>query len=323
MISQFKNINSSVLLFRSGILLFLALICLRQSALSQELPIQQLYLWNPSLINPAITGSERCSHVKLIDRHQWAGIKNAPRSQVLIGEKKVTARRTKWHGLGLNLSHDLNGAYRQFGGDVNYAFHFIVSKRKNINLGLGLRGSAHQNILDESDFTPIYDPVVTGSREISFLYNASSGIYLYNEKFHAGFSALQILPSQNLDLAYNNRYYYFTTDLVLDEMYESMILEPGIVLKSENLGTMQVNLNCKFIFKKLAWLIGSYRHNIYEFPGKPNSLIAMLGIEFDHFSFGYAVDIGLTSIQARNYGSHEFMVAYKICPPLHPCPVFD
>jgi type IX secretion system PorP/SprF family membrane protein len=114
------------ILVRSGlVLIFLLSYC---TAKGQQLPVYQQYLLQPSLINPAVIGSEECTLFRLIDRHQWFGFADAPKTQILIAESTLSDG-IRAHGLGLHLYNDINGAQKQLGGNFGYSFHFYLNRK--------------------------------------------------------------------------------------------------------------------------------------------------------------------------------------------------
>ncbi len=289
---------------------------------SQQLPVLQQYILQPSLLNPAITGSSECSCFKLIDRHQWLGFAGAPKTQILTAETTFTGD-DRSHGLGLHLHNDVNGAQKQLGGDFVYSFHFFLNRRKTLKMGLGLSGTLYQLALDERDFSNIPDPVVTRNITREFNFDASTGVYIYHEKFFAGFSAVQLLPPLSSIHPYTNtRTFYFYTGLNLANPNQILAFQPSILYGINEQGKMHIDLNPRMVYRENYWIALSYRHLLNEFPGKPNSLITYVGINYKDFTFAYGLDIGLTSLQKNHFGSHEFMLGYKFCPFRIKCPAY-
>lgn len=289
---------------------------------SQQLPVLQQYILQPSLLNPAITGSAECSRFNLIDRHQWLGFAGAPKTQILTAESAFISG-TRSHGLGLHLHNDINGAQKQIGGNIIYAYHFYLNRRKTIRMGLGLAGTIYQLALDERDFSNINDPVVSWSITREFNFDASTGVYIYHDKFFAGLSAVQLLPAMSSLSSYTNtRTFYLYTGSHIILQGSDISFHPSILYSINQEGQMHIDLNPGFTYKDNYWMILSYRHLLNEFPGQPNSLVTYLGINYKNFVFAYGFDIGLTALQKHHFGSHEFMAGYKICPIRFPCPAY-
>lgn len=289
---------------------------------SQQLPVFQQYILQPSLLNPAITGSEECSRFRLMDRHQWFGFADAPKTQVLIAESTLSDG-IRAHGLGIHLYNDINGAQKQLGGDFGYSFHFYLNRRKTLKMGLGLSGTVYQIALDDRDFSNIPDPIVNHNITREFNFDASTGIYIYHDKFFAGFSAVQLLPPVSSIHPYTNkRTFYLFIGLNAGRPGQLLLFRPSILYGINEKGDMHIDLNPGIVYRENYWIAFSYRHILNEFPGHPNSLVTYLGINLKNWSFAYGLDIGLTALQKYHFGSHEFMVGYRLCPFRIPCPAY-
>jgi len=289
----------------------------------QELPVYQLYLHQPSLINPAIIGSKECTEIMLIDRHQWIGaFKGAPKTQVLSAESSLSNNDSRSHGIGLQLFNDANGAYKQLTASLGYAFHISLNRKGSLRLGFGLMATAYQSTVDETNFSRInYDPAVHHGVDKEIRPDFSSGVYLYGERFFMGLSGVQLLASNSYLSPHRGERGYFAYGGYNHIVSRQLILQPGLTVKylSEQ---VQSDLNARVFFREFYWAMLSYRHAWYDVPGQPNSLLLYAGLNWNNFSFAYGYDLGLTSMQKYGYGSHEFRVAYHFCPFKNPCPAY-
>ncbi len=279
---------------------------------AQELPVYQQYLLNPNLINPALTGYTGCTSFLLTDRHQWIGIQGAPSTQMIGLQTVYASNPNKMHGAGINLYHDHNGAFRKGGGDILYSYHFIVNNRKKIKLGLGLSVSVFQNSINESDFTDVYDPVISGNVIRELVPDAGAGIFVYSPGFYAGLSGIRLLALP-LTIQETERHFYLNSGIKLGKLHPAVEFEPSFLLKVTESFKRQIDINIKATFYEKYWYTLSYRNNITTFPLQSISLMSVIGLALENFTFAYVFDLGLTKIQLHNYGSHEFMIKYNIC----------
>ncbi len=288
----------------------------------QELPAYQLYLHQPSLINPAIIGSQNCTEVMLVDRHQWIGaFKGAPRTQVLSAETSVSSNNSRSHGIGLQVVNDANGAYKQLAANLGYAFHVFLNREGSLRLGFGLMATVYQSTYDETDFSRINDPIIHHGVEKEIKPDVSSGIYLYGDRFFVGLSGVQLLASNSYLSPHRGSRGYFAYGGYNKGVSRQLVLQPGITIKylSERL---QSDINARVIYREFYWGMLSYRHIWNDIPGQPNSLMIYAGLLYQGFSFAYGYDLGLTSMQKYGYGSHEFKIGYHFCPFNNPCPAY-
>lgn len=289
----------------------------------QDLPVYQLYLWQPALINPAVIGSADCAEVNLIDRHQWPGaFKDAPKTQVLTAEKSFSRDKGRSHGLGVQLVNDANGAYHQLVANVAYTFHITLDRRKNLKLGFGLMPSLYQASYDERDFTRMNDPIITWGVEKEIRPDVSTGLFLYNDRFHVGVSAVQLLGLTSTLNAARSERGYFLHGATLLSLPGKWDVEPGATLSYLS-RQIQSDLNARLTYQGSFWIMLSYRHQWQEFPGQPSRLLIYAGLQYNNLSFGYGYDLGLSSMIQYGYGSHEFMIGYNFCPPRAPCRVYQ
>jgi len=178
-------------------LLLLFLFVLMQAMNAQPLARYNLYPFNPDFANPAATGLTDCLLFNVTDMHQWIGIDDAPNTQSFSIQKGTGFLKNKKYGLGVNLIRDSNGPSKSLGGEFLYSYHMLIGRDRKNWLSFGLSGNIEQRRLDESGFSPIFDPGVTGGIVQEMAYNASAGIYLYNESYFAGVAVYNLLPENN------------------------------------------------------------------------------------------------------------------------------
>ena len=320
MLSQSHMANSG-----TSRVLIVALLCLLLGFPrldGQELPVYQLYLHQPSLINPAIIGSKECTELMLIDRHQWIGaFKGAPKTQVLSAESSISSKDSRSHGLGLQVVNDANGAYKQLTASLGYAFHISLNREGSLRLGFGLMATVYQSTYDETGFSRINDPIVHHGIEKEIKPDVSSGVYLYGDRFFLGFSGIQLLASNSYLNPHRGERGYFAYGGYNHPVSRGLVLQPGLTIKylSEQ---VQSDLNARVTYREFYWAMLSYRHIWNDIPGQPNSLLIYAGLFYKNFSFVYGYDLGLTSMQKYGFGSHEFRVGYQFCPFNNPCPAY-
>jgi type IX secretion system PorP/SprF family membrane protein len=305
---------------------FILLLLISLHSAAQELSVYNEYHLNKSLINPAIIGSEDCTWFKATDRHQWIGIEGAPQLQTLSVEARISRKKSLQpgekasHGIGGYLYNDKNGAYRNLGGQISYAYHFLLSKTSGLKMGMGLAFKLYQASFNESSLKGDYDPIITGGTTSVIRPDVAAGLFLYNQKFFAGLSAARLL-NQSSSTGRNRNYFLMLGYLTGNER-DNFRLLPSVVLKATENLEKQIDLNAKLLMGKTWWLALSYRHQFDNMPGAPVSIIPMVGLNKGNFSFAYAVDITPGSIQKFNYGTHELMISYHICGDNYRCPVY-
>ena len=84
---------------------------------AQQLTFNSQYMLNQYLINPAAAGTSDYLSIGTSFRQQWAGFKDAPRTQMLTSNGKVGENM----GVGGILYNDVTGPLRNLGFTGSYA----------------------------------------------------------------------------------------------------------------------------------------------------------------------------------------------------------
>ena len=278
--------------------MFLVNICL-----SQQLPHYSLYMFNDAVINPAVYGTKEYDAISLISRSQWAGFEGAPKTQLLSYNKQQGNNM----GLGAVLFNDVTGPISQTGAQLSYAYNIDIPS--TYKLSFGLSASVFQFLFDGNKailHDNTIDPAALGGIEKSLVYDATLGVYLFNEKYYFGFSLPQLTQSKiNLETDKNNliRHYFFTSGYNYN-INDQFDLLPSVIIKSTDVTPFQVDLNFRAIYNKKFWSGLSYRNQ--------DAVAIMLGMDYENYSFGYNFDRTISDINLHTSGSHGFIMSYKI-----------
>ena len=292
--------------------------------MAQPLVRYNLYPFNPNFSNPAATGLTDCTILTATDMHQWIGIEDTPSIQSVSLQKGIYITRTKKHGLGTNLIHDANGPSSFIGGEFIYSFQFKVGRIHPSWLSLSLSGSAEQRRLSESGFSPIYDPLVSGGTETEFVYNASSGVFLYNDTYFAGFAVYNLLPANSLlGQGYGSDSFFMSVQggyLIHNNRLPFKIQSSFQGFKGNNI--IQVDWSNKLIFDNNFWGGIILRKYLGQFELAGQNAIVFIGYDWKRWSFTYNYNIDINGTQFHHYGTHQLSVSYKICPDKYSCPAY-
>jgi type IX secretion system PorP/SprF family membrane protein len=297
---------------------------LMEIIVAQPLARYNLYPHNPNFSNPAATGLTNCTEFNATDMHQWVGIKDAPTLQSLNIQKGKHISKSKKHGLGVNVVRDINGLSKSLGGELIYSFHVLVGKNRTSWLSLGLSGNVEQRSLDESGFSPIYDPLVTGSLNQEIVYNASSGFYLYNEKYFAGLAIYNLLPINNsLGMGYGGERCFMSVQggYVFDSRRLPVKIQTSFQGSRGN-DIMQIDFINKLFFQNNIWTGLTLRKYLGNFETVGQNALVFIGYLRNSWSFSYNYNIDINGTQFHHYGIHQLSISYKICPGKYDCPTY-
>src|SRR6201987_226323 len=200
---------------------------------AQQKPEYTQYILNQYILNPALSGIDNYTDIKISHRHQWVGIDGAPvttyftiNTPIAKGDDKTTVTtlfpnkpgenplgKQYWgdykaspphHGIGLQVINDQAGPFNNFSVFGTYAYHIPLSVKTNLSAGIGLGASdltLNSNKLywggNPNDPADQIDPAVSGSGEIGKTHlDANAGLWLYSADYFVGFSAMQLLPQK-------------------------------------------------------------------------------------------------------------------------------
>lgn len=322
------------------------LVCLLfkfQVASAQQRPHYTQYIFNNYVLNPALSGIENYTDVKLSHRHQWAGIDGAPVTTYLtihgpLGKKDYRTNATSFavpgenprgkayweaytvpephHGVGLQVVNDRTGPLNRFSAQATYAYHLGLTPSLALSAGFGAGISNTSLNRSKLDFVnTVVDPAVYGNGALNNLRpDLSAGVWLYGADFFAGISAQQVIPqtlrfseSSNTVAEEKGRlvpHLFFTTGYRFF-LSDDVSALPSVMAKYVQPASVQADLNIKLQYRDLLWAGGGFRTE--------NGWQAMVGVNISNtFNIGYAYDHTNTLLNTVSRGTHEFMLGFLI-----------
>lgn len=307
----------------------------------QQKPHYTQYILNQYIINPALTGIENYTDVKLSHRQQWVGFNGAPVTTYAtihtpLGKKDYRTSATSYrvpgqnprgkrfweeytaaephHGIGLQLINDRTGPLNQFAAYATYAYHLGISGRTSLAAGFGA-GFTNVNLnMSKLDF--IYttvDPAVTSGTYLNqFKPDFNAGIYLYSADYFVGLSVQQIIPQK---VAFSDNAVRTTDGKLVPHIFitagyrllagEDFNFTPSVMVKYINPLPIQVDINAKLQYLDFAWIGASYRTG--------EGFAGMVGMNVSNtINVGYSYDYTISRINTVSKGTHEIIVGFLI-----------
>jgi len=287
-------------------ILFLGLgVFMMVGAKAQQLTFNSQYMLNQYLINPAAAGADYQLSIASSFRQQWAGFKDAPRTQMLSGNMLIQDNM----GVGAIIYNDVTGPLRNIGFQGSYSYHLQVSDNSKLALGLSLLASQH--VLDGSEFVlnDEVDNTLNGAKLKSFNPDATFGMHYFGENYYVGLAIPQLIEGKYKfgdDLSHYNRQvrHYFLSGGYTFEINDDFKIQPSTLLKFVPNAPFQFDINARAFYKENMWAGISYRDK--------ESVVAMLGMKRDQFVIGYSYDYTLSTIKNYSTGSHELYIEFQI-----------
>ncbi|MFZ4058851.1 MAG: type IX secretion system membrane protein PorP/SprF [Ferruginibacter sp.] len=309
---------------------------------AQQKPHYTQYILNQYILNPALSGIENYTDIKISHRHQWVGLQDAPVTTYLsvqgpIGKKDARVSATSlnmygdnprgeeyWdeyspsaphHGVGLQMIQDQSGPFKNFTLMGTYAYHIGLNAKTNLSAGIGLGFSQFtlntNKLFFGIDF-PV-DPAITAGGNIGKArLDANAGLWLYSSNYFVGIAANQLVPQKleyadNLVRLNNGKLvpHIFGTAGYRFLLTEDINLIPSVMAKFVSPVPMQLDFNAKVQFRDFLWAGATYRGK-YGFA-------AMAGFTtLGALSISYSYDYSTTKLNTVSKGTHEILLGYML-----------
>src|SRR5690606_4801336 len=282
--------------------------------------------------NPAFTGVEPFTSIKLGYRSQWASFPGAPqflnlvathrvnqpadvthnalRSGAPITTDEIPRGKRIVHGLGLNLLHISNGAQgiiETMEGGLSYALHYPLNSGYFIAAGVGLNYGTMRIRWDKivlNDPDQFFD----NSRNSNYRnINVRAGLLLYAPRFylHAGY--LQVYTDNQTGELTQVGYRYKATAgggvrFTVSPLVE---LRPAVMAVIDEFDNIDMVYSLKLYYEDRA------RGGL---ASRDNGFAAItLGFEFNSLvGVSYSYEISTGDLQGFNSGSNEIVVGLKL-----------
>lgn len=321
-------------MMKTRYILFALILLLSIPVFSQTVQQYTMYNQNHYLINPAAAGNENFADIRSGYRKQWSGLKEAPstyyvsghtvlnrpknyqRSAIRISDtwRKSARKPIIKHAVGGLVNTSKFGAFNRLEASGSYALHLPINKDVSISMGLsaGINNfSFDQNkgkVLYSND--PTYDNYASSDRSTKF--NASTGVYIYSDKFFAGYSAQQLIRNE-IDLANS----IIATGGERFDLHHMLIggynidltndfrVTPSLLLKQVGNNPLSYDINAFGTYKQFLSLGIGYRST--------DALSAMFSLQINNLiKVGYSYDYITSDIRQVSSGSNELFIGLTI-----------
>ncbi len=274
---------------------------------AQQETQQSMYFFNPSLFNPAYTGSQEALQITGLARNQWIGLKGAPKTQCFTMHSPLRYNNV---GLGLTILNDELGVTKNTGIYADMSYRIKLNK-KDHQLAFGLRAGVD---LFRQDFSTLRindqndQLYIDGFNYRNNLFNIGSGLYYYGSRFYFGISCPRMinnnLYSQN-NLAVRSENHVYIFGGFVFKLNAAVNIRPSMIVKYVNNIPISLESNLSFLFFEKFWVGAMYRHK------SATGFNFMFNIN-EYLRAGYAYDYQLTELQKFSNGSHELVISYTL-----------
>lgn len=277
------------------------------SVIGQQLPQFTQYMFNQYAFNPAYAGLNKYWEATTVNRYQWLGVTDAPRTFTLSAHGPLKNEKV---ALGGYVYTDVVGPTRRIGFQASFTYHLKLTE--NLNMSFGLSGGFNEWLLDADKITTYHpnDFYFSNGLLKSFEPDAKFGFYLYHPDWYFGASIGQMfhnkvsfLETQTSSESYMEDHFYFNGGYKF-RIGDNWGIEPTAMLKMGLPAPVKFDLGVRGIYKETVWLGVGWRSN--------DAVNAIIGYKYkDMLTIGYAYDLTITKLKNFNTGSHEIMLGVK------------
>lgn len=311
---------------------------------AQQKPVYTQYILNNYIINPAVTGIEHYTDVKISHRQQWSGIEGAPVTTYVTihgslnkNDDRVTATSfdrngenprgrsyveqytaaAPHHGIGGMVVADRTGYLNRWGVYGTYAYHLGLNPRTSLSAGLMLGVSAvslDASKIEWGSLDPNDPAIGFNNGTISKMRpEIGAGLWLYGADYFAGLSVLNIVPGKAnfvRDARFGNEFtpHYMATAGYKTFLTDDISLLPSVMLQYIKPLPLQVYVNAKAQYRDLFWVGSSYR-----FGDQLGGLAGMAGINISNtVNIGYSYDVSTSRLRNYSRNTHEIVIGFVL-----------
>jgi type IX secretion system PorP/SprF family membrane protein len=261
------------------------------------------YMFNMLNINPAYAGNRAVSNVTLLYRHQWAGIKGAPRTASLSWDQRASESNI---GYGIQIFNDRLGLENSSSIRGFYSYRIPM---KNSALSMGINAGVFNYQVDYTIINTAQssDPLL--NRKINQLSPCVGlGAIYESEKFYVGFSIPDLLDTYYSEsdevVRMAPKLHYFLNAGVMIKASDALLLKPSVMIKAISGAPVQFDAGIN------AWINNTFGFGASYRIG--DALIGMFEVQLNsNLRLGYGYDYSISEINKYNSGTHELMLRYE------------
>ncbi len=306
------------------LLIFVCLLVLSSGMQAQKYYLTNQYAYDLFQVNPSAAAFEKnCISANAFYQKQWFGTELAPTTQILSFQMPVTGSM----GSGTYVYNDRNGYFKEMGLHQAFSYEVLLTKKrkKRVTLSFGLAFMLEQTSLDQTSLVDpgYFDPIIDGSKEVGYGFNASAGAVLKYNDMHMGLAVTNLAPETNpmykspleppkaMDFHFHAGGSFKVAD-------RDLYIEPLVMFRRNSLTDSRLDLNMKLYLPTpnpdfATWGLVSYRHNLDHQIGKSVGMAVTGGVVYKQFSMGLEYQLGLTTAQIDYGSNYQLILSYRIC----------
>jgi type IX secretion system PorP/SprF family membrane protein len=275
---------------------------------AQDPQFTQFYA-NPLYLNPALAGSNICPRVSLNFRDQWPALSG----NYVTTSASIDKYAYKLHGgIGLIATNDRAGQGTLNTNTFSAIYAYQLKIKRNLTMNFGVQATYEQKYLDWSKLT--FGDMIDDQK--GFVYNTKevpqttkkefadfdAGVVLFTKRFYAGIAADHLTQPDEGFITTSRLPVKLTANvgmvIPLKGDKGNVSISPNILYQQQgNFNQLDAGMYVNY-----GPVIGGlwYRSN--------DSFIALVGLHYGMFKFGYSYDITVSKLTNATAGSHELSI---------------
>jgi len=300
-LQHFKNIA-----MRNCLIIAIILVA-SHIGMSQQTPQYTQYMFNDFVINPAIAGIHDYYQIRLTNRYQWVGLKDAPATYVLSAYGPHKSMPMGWGGYIYSDNQGPTGKIGAYG-----AYGYNINIQSDINLSMGLSIGLIQYKIDVSKIDFLEEEYDLERKKYTYLRpDASAGVYVYSTQYFGGVSVDQLFNSKVVlerDSSINTfnrlKSHFTVMGGYKLNINRDIDLEPSMLFRATGKVLPQFELTVKGVYKRMVWAALAFRTS--------DAVALLAGYNYkDQIYVGYSADITYSMLRKTSVGSHEIMIGAR------------
>lgn len=275
------------------------------------------YLFNPYVLNPALSGKEKCQTFSMGSRRQWLNLETTESYTTFSINANLSKGgrdnfKSGWHGIGGQVLHEVSGFFKVTRIMGSYAYHLKLNRKFVASFGTFVSFKRMLLMKSKLHLKDPNDPIIQQSGQVLIFPEISPGIWISSKEYFAGLSVWNIAHSKAKMLgdqigqeATTVPHYYLTGGKKF-ELNEYIKLTPSFHLRVAQLKEPSLDINTLF-------QIGDYfKAGVgYRWQDAITSTIQVLIAR--KLSLGYGFDYTTSQLRYNGGNSHEFFISYTPC----------
>lgn len=275
---------------------------------AQQLPYYTQFSSNLFMLNPAVAGTKGEINACMNYRMQWVGYEDAPRTGTISLHSRLAGGKM---GVGAYLLQDKVGPSQKTNIGGAYAFH-VRFPDVELSAGIAADYIKYRLIGTKMTLHNTQDPAVNQFvDDNSSVLDAHGGLYLYNDRFHFGLSALHTLKAQTE---------FYKNDSVKQGVIPFITQFYSTIGYNYSISQDYIYENTLFVnYVKGVPLMVDYTLRLHYkqkfitgFSIRLRDAIALhMGFTHNNIQVTYSYDLLINRFRAYSSGSHEIMLKYN------------